>query len=198
MLLASLHIWSVPMIMQVKPLFPSRKVRMLPSPSKRTTAAPLAMAVGAVDSAPVMYLASEVCSFCAVARSARKDTPRMMIFAPGNVPPQESHDDSHSAGILHPLTGPKHENRALPFAKHGEEIQQLLPREVLFVQQLHAMFGFGARKNRGSRRSPLAFPFTSHLASGNFHVFLVANALQFSCITDGVHVELRVIRMELR
>src|ERR1700687_2637495 len=49
--------------MHVKPLFPARRWRRLPSFSTRTTAAPFATASGAAERAWVMYSESDVC-FC--------------------------------------------------------------------------------------------------------------------------------------
>ena len=56
MLFLSAHIRSVPMITQVKPLVPGRSVRMLPSASGLTTAAPFATASGPAARAWRMYL----------------------------------------------------------------------------------------------------------------------------------------------
>jgi hypothetical protein len=66
MLLASLHILSVPTTMQVNPLVPGRSVRMEPSFSILITAASLAIASGAAESACAVYSASETCASCAL------------------------------------------------------------------------------------------------------------------------------------
>src|SRR5215469_7144946 len=71
MLLLSLHILSVPMIRQVNPLVPLRRVRMAPSLPTRTTAASLAIAAGAAESASVMYFASETWACCAKAAKVK-------------------------------------------------------------------------------------------------------------------------------
>src|SRR5215469_2195795 len=67
MLLASKHALgeplSGPMRKQLNPLVPGRSVVMLPSFSMRMTAAPLATAGGAADSAAVMYAESESAAF---------------------------------------------------------------------------------------------------------------------------------------
>src|ERR1700733_11801480 len=62
--------------MHVNPLFPSRRVRRVPSCSTRTTAAPFATASGAADKACVVYSASDTCwcSALAGAQIANSDT----------------------------------------------------------------------------------------------------------------------------
>ena len=72
MLLASLHILSVPMTMQVKPLVPLRSVRMEPSLSTRTTAAPSATAFGAAERAAAVYWESDVCAWGARVGTANR------------------------------------------------------------------------------------------------------------------------------
>src|SRR5579883_1101402 len=71
MLLASLHILSVPITRHVKPFLPSRRVRILPLASIRIIPASFAMATGAADNACFVYSASEICFACCAARLAK-------------------------------------------------------------------------------------------------------------------------------
>src|SRR5579859_7978132 len=72
MLLASLHILSLPITMHVYPFFPARRVCMLPLDSMRTPAAPLATAAGPGAGAWVIYSEADTRCCWALAVAAVK------------------------------------------------------------------------------------------------------------------------------
>src|ERR1700693_3241446 len=91
---------------------------------------------------------------------------------------------------------PDHKHGPLAPPKRRKEIQQLFPREILLVEQLHSVGSLFARDDFGSRVHPFPEHPAAHVTRRNSHTRIVANAFYFSARTDRVHVKLRRARIE--
>src|SRR6266850_1238977 len=90
----------------------------------------------------------------------------------------------------------KHNPLAPP--ERRKEIQQLFPRPILFVQQLHPALRFRARHDFGSCFRPIAQQLSACGARRNSHPRIVADPFHFSRNADRVHEKFRVARIETR
>src|SRR5882724_383227 len=90
----------------------------------------------------------------------------------------------------------KHNPLAPP--ERRKEIQQLFPRPILFVQQLHPALRFRARHDFGSCFRPIAQRLSACGARRNSHPRIISDALHFSRNADRVRIQFRVARIEPR
>src|SRR6202521_3047182 len=98
--------------------------------------------------------------------------------------------------LENPSGSPDEENGPRARAESREEIEQLLPRRIFLVQQLHAAIGFRAGHNLGVRIHPLVQQAAARVAWRNSHAVVVPDALHFSRNADGIDVQLCFARIE--
>src|SRR5712692_5793541 len=91
---------------------------------------------------------------------------------------------------------PDHKNNPLAPPERRKEIQQLLPRNILLVEQLHPVFRFRARHDFCSCFHPIAQQLAAGRARRNSHARIISDALHFSGNADRVHVQSRLARIE--
>src|ERR1700681_4242516 len=80
---------------------------------------------------------------------------------------------------------------ALAAAEHREEPQELLPRQVLLVEQLHSPLGIFPGHDFGSGFHPFAAQPAARIAGRDSYTRIVADAFYFASIAVGVDVEFR-------
>src|SRR5467141_5255141 len=93
---------------------------------------------------------------------------------------------------------PDREDSSFAPAEHREKVEHLYPREILLVEQPHSAGRLFTRDDRHTRFHPFAKHSAAHVAWGDFHSGIVADAFHFSRDADRVHVQLRVVRIETR
>src|SRR6266404_20184 len=91
---------------------------------------------------------------------------------------------------------PDRKNNPLTPAEEREKPQQLFPREIFLVEQVHPADRFRARHDLGSRVHPIAQQLSARVARRNSHARIISDAFHFSRNTDRVYEKLRVARID--
>src|SRR6266404_522076 len=118
--------------------------------------------------------------------------PNIQTFKPANIPTCQ-HSNLVSIFISH---RPDRKNNPLAPAEEREKPQQLFPREIFLVEQVHPADRFLARHDFGSRLHPIAQQLSACGAWSNLHPRIVADPFHFSRNADRVREKFRAARIE--